>query len=650
MSKTSSLRNCSATCRGCAAYFTRTCRETRNLSRLRYSLQCLGLLLIILLADSARAQLPEYGDISVKIYATHTNDVGWGIAEHLATITNHSPTQSHRVTLLLDSGWGGRYRPVYDESVKRDVELAPNTTVTISLFSHNAAGNTQVQIDGKLQKETPPVSNEKLGTLNTAKSNSRGLLLSQKTYGSGLTKSINFVEGLKNEEGELSTAMQTYEVPLSEWSANWFSYARFDGIVVTGEEWNAAPETVRSALLRYVERGGSLVILGTWQAPAQWQPRQGIIPDEELKAEEAGGSGSRTSLPTAIKAAPTQKPQPDLPIFYIGFGEVIVTGSLDPSKIAVNQWKRLKNDVHDSRPGGEEFYNLAGINKAFQIVERFGVPVRGLFALMLLFVLVIGPLNLIWLARRKRKIWLLWTVPAVSLLTCLVVAGFALFGEGWNATARTEALTILDESAHRAATIGWTAFYSPITPSDGLHFSYDTQLDPQFPENRYYGRRGSAPLAIDWTNDQHLGAGWMPARVPAFFKLRKSETRRERLNIRQEANGTVSLVNGLGAQISQIWWADGRGKIHSATNVPAGAQAALQATGEQATGLPSALRETFSQDWLTQFKTFAEQPQAVLMPNSYLAVLNGSPFVEEGLKNVKTRKARNLVYGIQGSN
>ena len=38
------------------------------------------------------------------------------------------------------------------------------------------------------------------------------------------------------------------------------------------------------------------------------------------------------------------------------------------------------------------------------------------------------------------------------------------------------------------------------------------------------------------------------------------------------------------------------------------------------------------------------------MPNSYLAVLDGSPFVEEGLKNVKTRKARNLVYGIQANN
>jgi hypothetical protein len=242
---------------------------------------------------------------------------------------------------------------------------------------------------------------------------------------------------------------------------------------------------------------------------------------------------------------------------------------------------------------------------------------------------------------------MLWTVPMIALLTCLAIAAFSLFGEGWSATTRTEGLTLLDETAHRATTIGWAAVYSPITPSDGLHFSYDTELDPQL-QFWWAGRRRSIGNTVDWTNDQHLASGWVMARVPAFFKLRKSETRRERLGVRQDANG-ATLVNGLGAPIHQVWWADGSGRIYSAANVPAGAQAEVKPTGAQAAGQPSALRRTVSQDWLAQFKALAEQPQAVLMPNCYLAVLDGSPFIEEGLKNVKTRKARNLVYGIQGS-
>jgi hypothetical protein len=228
----------------------------------------------------------------------------------------------------------------------------------------------------------------------------------------------------------------------------------------------------------------------------------------------------------------------------------------------------------------------------------------------------------------------------------LIVAGFSLFGEGWNATARTEALTILDENEHRATTIGWTGFYSPITPSEGLHFGYDTELIPQIPNSWNY--RGRLPeRTIDWTNDQHLESGWVSARVPAFFKLRKSEARRERLNIRQAGNETI-LVNGLGAEIAQVWWADASGKIYSTTNIAAGEQASLKATELKAAGTPSRLREAYDGDWLKQFKTFSAEPQTVLMPNCYMAVLNGSPFVEEGLKNVKTRTGRNLVYGVGG--
>ena len=354
------------------------------------------------------------------------------------------------------------------------------------------------------------------------------------------------------------------------------SYSRFDGVIVYSDELNAAPAAVRTALLRYAERGGSLIIGGDWQPPAQWQARRGVVTDSELTLEELNATNvslaGATPLPTATKALKLQK---DLPIFYVGLGTVIATGSVDPSQIGINQWRRLGNIFQFSRGTESRYESLADINQAFQVVERFGVPVRGLFALMLVFVIIIGPVNLIWLARRKRKIWMLWTVPLIALATCLAIASFSVFGEGWSATARTESLTLLDETAHRATTIGWTAFYSPITPSEGLHFSYDTELDPQF--QPWYGSRGGGTgTTVDWTNDQHLASGWVLARVPAFFKLRKSETRRERLSIQQGADGTATLVNGLGAPITDVWWADGGGKIHSAANVPAGAQAPMR--------------------------------------------------------------------------
>ena len=73
------------------------------------------------------------------------------------------------------------------------------------------------------------------------------------------------------------------------------------------------------------------------------------------------------------------------------------------------------------------------------------VPVRGLFVLVLLFAVGIGPANLWLLSRYKRRIWLWWNVPAISLLTCLVVFAYSLVSEGITGRGKTASMTLLDE-------------------------------------------------------------------------------------------------------------------------------------------------------------------------------------------------------------
>jgi hypothetical protein len=269
--------------------------------------------------------------------------------------------------------------------------------------------------------------------------------------------------------------------------------------------------------------------------------------------------------------------------------------------------------------------------------------VRGLFALMLAFVFLIGPINFFWLARPGKKIRMLWTVPVISLFTCLAVSGFALFGEGVKATTRTEVFTILDEAAHRATTIGWMAFYSPVTPGDGLHFNYDTELIPLglFEWNSGNNR------SMDFSKDQQLESGWIAARIPTFFKFRKSELRRERLTVTPTPGNHFSVVNGLGAKIEKLWYADHTGRVHSTEGIEAGAQANLKNAMVNATGGPEAFREILREhDWLERMNFVSQNAERFLMPGTYLALLDRAPFVEPGLSNVKEHKARTLVFGI----
>ncbi|HEY8459131.1 MAG TPA: hypothetical protein VIM99_02055, partial [Blastocatellia bacterium] len=312
------------------------------------------------------------------------------------------------------------------------------------------------------------------------------------------------------------------------------------------------------------------------------------------------------------------------------------------------QWESIKYSWTRARQPGKTYSEITDINDDFPVIEseKIGIPVRGLFVLMLAFVIAIGPINLIWLSRKRRKIWLLWTAPAIALITCLAVTVFALFGEGVSAISRAETFTILDESSHRASTIGWTAFYAPITPGDGLHFSYDTELTPVRPTAWLYDN-GERNKTIDLSSDQHLDSEWIMARVPVYFKFRKSETRRERLTIRREGSGGISVVNGLGADVRRLWLADRDGKVYSASGIGAGAEAKLSPADLKLAGNAAGARELFAGiDWLAKMREVDANPQNYLSPGSYLAELDASPFVEEGLNSVKTRKGRALIYGI----
>jgi hypothetical protein len=391
------------------------------------------------------------------------------------------------------------------------------------------------------------------------------------------------------------------------------------------------PEPVRTAIWQYVETGGSLAILGGGDVPESW------------KLKEARGT--------------------DITIYYPGFGCCLVSETLDVSEWPDSARINLIASWSSTAAPWKGDRSAIRANQEFPVVEDFGLPVRGLFLLMVGFVAVIGPVNLIVLGRKKRRIWLLWTVPVISMITCAAVFGYMLVSEGWHAHARAEAITILDENSRRASTIGWIGFYSPLTPSGGLHFGSDTELAAQLTDENWYMRRSSGTArTLDWTSDQHLMSGWVTARTPAQFMLRKSESRRERVEITRNGASEYSIVNGLGADIQRFLFADDAGQTFGASDIPAGSQTVLKPTGKLPAGATwaSDLRTVYAAgahsiapsrgswvpgNWLRSIDHAYRMPNDLLQPGRYIAVLESSPFVDEGLK-AKHRQTKSIVVGI----
>ena len=280
------------------------------------------------------------------------------------------------------------------------------------------------------------------------------------------------------------------------------------------------------------------------------------------------------------------------------------------------------------------------------------VRVRATVLVMLGFVVLIGPVNLIVLSRMKRRVWMLWTIPAISFATCMLVFVYSLLREGVTPTFRSQGITLLDQANHRATTIGAMAVYCPLTPGGGLSFGYETEVTPLVQVWNYgpFGPSGTR-REIDWTQAQHLQRGWVSARVPAYFHLRKSETRRERIEIERNGN-ELSIVNGLGADIARLWLADENGNVFIVmNNVGAGQKAKLTPFHDypkvsDRLGPKGLFKEL---GYTVQLHSEGRNTAEFLVPGSYVAELIENPFLEKGLSG-RTKPAsaqgHSFVFGI----
>jgi len=421
--------------------------------------------------------------------------------------------------------------------------------------------------------------------------------------------------GATPEEPTDPFAFLRSEVPVNLWSDNWLGYSCFDAVILDGDEAEQLPPPVQLALRRYCECGGTLYVRGQ-------------------KAPDVFITGGRSDGKNG---------------WLVGFGRV-VAGFPDGS----DGWKALYENLRSDSPPVYRPTDRPA-RPTDLLVGESTVPVRGLFVLVLLFGIGIGPVNIWLLSHYKRRIWLWWNVPLISLATCLAVFGYALASEGWTARGKIVTFTLLDERAHRATTLGIVSYYCPLTPSGGALFSAESDvalLAREQPEWRRYGpyaEDSGGMKIIDWTAEQRLRSGWLPARNSTYFQYRKNEDRRERLSIERAADGSLVVVNALGADIRRLYLADASGKLHEGRAIAAGAKAKLEPLpdGTKADGTIGMIAWYTAGNLLGAIDAWNRgTPAKELQPGSYFAFLDRSPFADRPLSGADCEDTAAIVYGI----
>lgn len=561
------------------------------------------LFLLTMLVSPVHAK--QYDDIVVEVVSPANALRMHGYGEYRISVSNGSLKDRHQVTLILpqQSYFGG--------TVKRTITVEPASTANVSLLvgMQLSGSGLAVEVDGQPQPDVIAVNFS--GYANEIRPL---VLISQGASSRAFQTRAGAV--LKNAQDIEDFSAAKSETAVGEWSTTWLGYSSFDGIVLTADEMRSMAEPAASALMRYVECGGALLVIGAWRPPQPWR---------------------------------SEKEQDGLLSSYdAGFGVCMVSENGAVEGLTESNWRAIGAEWQQSQSPWASKAALdfpPSANTLFPVTENVGIPVRGLLLIMLVFVILIGPINLLVLSKKKRRMWLLWTVPLISLLTCLAVSAYSLFSEGWGGRARYLSYTILDERSHRASTLGLSAFYTPLTPGDGLRYGTETEINTQWSSPRYSYESGRNRIA-DWTEDQHLETGWVTARTPAHFRIRRSEARRERLTLTRNSDGSLSVVNGLGVPIRNLRLADEKGVIHKGSDIAAGASAILSKTNDHLVPLkPGALRRAFAGDWMSMVQRDPGNSD-LFRPMTYIADLDTCPFLEEGLKGVRHKKFEGRVLGI----
>lgn len=541
----------------------------------------------------------QYGDVTITVLPSQPLGRLHGYQEVRLRLDNRGD-RNHSILLTLPGDTMRHPQGTYLQGVERTVELPARTAAEVSLPlpALPAWGRgIGVEIDGAVrspdlrwQSRHPDPWRHRFirGRVGGASAPPAPRVLLAQPLGE---------DDLPGPREDDEFRLYVSPLPIDQWSRQWLAYGGWDGIVMGWEQASSLRREVGDALWRYVEAGGTLWLVGT---PVDLPVRGLSFAGRPLTLESR--SGVVTPLAT----------------HFAGFG-VIHLGpfpSLDPGDMdgVVESWRRSLGPWSIA-------LNAGMAQNAMPVVDSVEIPVRGVFLLIVLFTLLVGPLNLVVLARRRQRLWIFATVPAISLVTCLAVFAYVVFDEGFIRQHRSAGLTLLDQVEQRATTLAWSGFYSTVTLGE-LTFDSATEVTP------FAQREGKgAPRSMRLDAGQVLTGGWVSARVPSYLILRKSEDRRERLEVSLDE---FSVLNGLGADILRLWVVDEGGEIYLARNILAGARQGLTALGARAKGGLDAQRQLYQGDLPTRLRRLEGSPEEYLVPGTYLAAVVGNPFLEKG--------------------
>jgi len=340
-------------------------------------------------------------------------------------------------------------------------------------------------------------------------------------------------------------ASHTFDQLAEEWAA----YSCYEWVVLSLDE-GMPPKAKLDALFAWVRTGGRLVIGGA-------DPRA-VLRDRPADAQW---------FTADYKVRPQGPDKYDA--FHFGFGSVVLVPAPQlPDELMENTRMRRPEalvaiSVYQGRTWtpGSESTGESGTDRVRDSLVGFGeLPLRGLMVLLVVFALVMGPVNFWWVKRSRKPMLLLVTVPAISIVTSVGLALFGIFSQGLDIKASTRSYTFLDQPNRTATTAEVRRLFAGSSPGAGLRPEAGTMVFPAQGEDESGFRRGQI-FTQDLTQGRVLGGDYIPVRKPTMQLILSDRSTRLRLDV-TALGEQVEVANALGGTVERLMLRDLIGEYH----------------------------------------------------------------------------------------
>ena len=309
---------------------------------------------------------------------------------------------------------------------------------------------------------------------------------------------------------------------------DWRALSAYDQLWITATEWDTLPVGVRLAFEQWVATGGVLYRCGS-DAPG---------------ADRKFGLGSMRSFPTGAD------------------------GSLDIAKLVAKMGA-------SGLPTLKESFDQYSTNwPDSKSIPPYSANAPLLISVIILFGIIVGPVNFFLFAGREKRIRIFWLTPLISVIGTVVICITIFVQDGFGGWGKRLALVVLQPERHSEILVQEQASKTGVLTTSLFH------LDPAAMIRQLPTSGRSLRCTVDGSE---YGGDWFQSRSvqgQLITEVRPTRAEIKLLNPEEVAAGKPPrILSRIAEQIDRAYFQTSSGAVFRAENVGPGSETTMRLIG-----------------------------------------------------------------------